>query len=108
MQNQWFAELLVRSMCVFHQINKDTMVEVWKNWLDYQAEVANVTEQGYKTIIAAPWYLDQISRGQDWIKYYSYEPLNFTGKFCAKLDWLVRRHLAASYCFYFFYTVLLG
>lgn len=30
-------------------------------------------------ILSAPWYLDWISYGQDWVKYYRVEPLEFSG-----------------------------
>ena len=54
------------------------MVEVWKG--GYQAEMDKVTKMGYNTILAAPWYLDYISYGADWKKYYPVEPLNFNGR----------------------------
>lgn len=60
------------------KIKPDTVVEVWKS-ARYQDELHNVTAAGYKTILATPWYLDYISYGQDWQKYYGAEPLNFNG-----------------------------
>uniref|UniRef100_A0A672H9I6 Beta-hexosaminidase n=1 Tax=Salarias fasciatus TaxID=181472 RepID=A0A672H9I6_SALFA len=42
-------------------------------------ELSKVTASGYTTILSAPWYLDYISYGQDWQKYYKVEPLNFNG-----------------------------
>jgi len=59
------------------KVRADTVVEVWKG--GYQAELKKVTSAGLKTILAAPWYLDYISYGADWRKYYSVEPLNFNG-----------------------------
>jgi len=59
------------------QLKDDTVVEVWLPPAD--KEVAKITSLGYKTLIAAPWYLDYISYGQDWKTYYKYEPLNFNG-----------------------------
>ncbi|MED6257252.1 hypothetical protein ATANTOWER_016422 [Ataeniobius toweri] len=41
--------------------------------------MSKVTAAGYTTILSAPWYLDYISVGQDWQKYYKVEPLNFNG-----------------------------
>uniref|UniRef100_A0A670Y4S7 Beta-hexosaminidase n=1 Tax=Pseudonaja textilis TaxID=8673 RepID=A0A670Y4S7_PSETE len=60
------------------KLQPDTIVEVWKKYL-YQFELARVTKQGYQAILAAPWYLDLISYGEDWKSYYSVEPLDFTG-----------------------------
>lgn len=45
----------------------------------YDEEMSNVTAAGYTTILSSPWYLDYISYGQDWQKYYKVEPLNFRG-----------------------------
>lgn len=47
--------------------------------------MSNVTAAGYTTILSAPWYLDYISYGQDWQKYYKVEPLNFEGQFSKEL-----------------------
>lgn len=48
---------------------------------NYVDEMSRVTAKGYTTILSAPWYLDYISTGQDWQKYYKVEPLNFDGQF---------------------------
>lgn len=56
----------------------DATVEVWK-FGDYEDELSKVTKEGHQAILAAPWYLDYISYGQDWKKYYLVEPLNFYG-----------------------------
>jgi hexosaminidase len=42
-------------------------------------ELSAVTAAGLKAILASPWYLDYISYGADWSKYYTAEPLNFNG-----------------------------
>ncbi|KAM4054108.1 beta-hexosaminidase subunit beta isoform 1-T1 [Anomaloglossus baeobatrachus] len=60
------------------QINPDTIVEVWKGE-NYNEELYNVTDAGLSAILSAPWYLDYISYGQDWQRYYKVEPLNFNG-----------------------------
>jgi len=57
--------------------NNQTVVEVWKG--PVQLEMARITKMGYKVIVTQPWYLNLISYGQDWQRYYSYEPLNFQG-----------------------------
>ncbi|NXU95517.1 HEXB hexosaminidase, partial [Xiphorhynchus elegans] len=60
------------------QLKPDTVVQVWKaNY--YANELSSVTGAGFSAVLAAPWYLDYISYGQDWKKYYSVEPLNFPG-----------------------------
>ncbi|NXX96398.1 HEXB hexosaminidase, partial [Centropus bengalensis] len=63
---------------LFFQLKPDTVVQVWMQ-NNYDAELSKVTAAGYTTILAAPWYLDYISYGQDWKKYYRVEPLNFPG-----------------------------
>ncbi|NXW11367.1 HEXB hexosaminidase, partial [Fregetta grallaria] len=60
------------------QLKPDTVVQVWME-NNYAHELSSVTGAGFTTILAAPWYLDYISYGQDWKKYYSVEPLNFPG-----------------------------
>ncbi|KAM7147506.1 beta-hexosaminidase subunit beta [Molossus nigricans] len=54
------------------------VVQVWKAE-NYRQEVSRVTAAGFPVIISAPWYLDYISYGQDWMKYYEEEPLDFRG-----------------------------
>nr|CAB3252627.1 beta-hexosaminidase subunit alpha [Phallusia mammillata]CAD57204.1 putative beta-N-acetylhexosaminidase [Phallusia mammillata] len=60
------------------KVQSDTVVEVWKNNHPDQ-EVAKVTAMGLRAIVSAPWYLNIISYGQDWHKYYQYDPSNFNG-----------------------------
>lgn len=60
------------------QVRPDTVIEVWIKG-GYQNELSNVTAAGLKAIITAPWYLNRISYGADWVGYYNTEPLNFTG-----------------------------
>ncbi|KAM4634631.1 beta-hexosaminidase subunit beta isoform 2-T2 [Polymixia lowei] len=60
------------------KLKPDTVVHVWMgNRLE--EEMQNVTAAGYTTILSSPWYLDYISYGQDWQRYYQYEPLKFKG-----------------------------
>ncbi|XP_027720118.1 beta-hexosaminidase subunit beta [Vombatus ursinus] len=60
------------------KLKQDTIVEVWKDSF-YRKELADVTAAGYAVVLAAPWYLDYITYGQDWKKYYAVEPLDFAG-----------------------------
>lgn len=49
--------------------------------MEYLKEMANVTRTGYHALLSAPWYLNRISYGQDWIEAYKVEPLDFEGVF---------------------------
>ncbi|NWW75449.1 HEXB hexosaminidase, partial [Climacteris rufus] len=60
------------------QLKPDTVVQVWMA-NNYAHELSSVTGAGLTAVLSAPWYLDYISYGQDWKKYYSVEPLNFPG-----------------------------
>ncbi|KAM5264377.1 beta-hexosaminidase subunit beta [Ctenodactylus gundi] len=60
------------------KLRPGTVVQVWKNSA-YDVELSQVTEAGFPVILSAPWYLDLISYGQDWKKYYTVEPLAFPG-----------------------------
>ncbi|XP_007175978.2 beta-hexosaminidase subunit beta isoform X2 [Balaenoptera acutorostrata] len=55
-----------------------TVIQVWKAE-DYTQEQSKVTEAGFPVILSAPWYLDWISYGQDWKRYYAVDPLSFEG-----------------------------
>ena len=41
--------------------------------------MAKVTGSGLRAILSSPWYLNYISYGSDWTKYYLAEPLDFYG-----------------------------
>ena len=60
------------------KIAPDTVIDVWKggNWQD---EMTAVTKAGFHSVLSAPFYLNYISYGEDWPKYYQVEPSNFTG-----------------------------
>uniref|UniRef100_A0A8C6R8E8 Beta-hexosaminidase n=2 Tax=Nannospalax galili TaxID=1026970 RepID=A0A8C6R8E8_NANGA len=60
------------------ELQPGTTVEVWKSD-NYFEELSVVTASGFPVILSAPWYLDLISYGQDWTKYYKVDPLNFEG-----------------------------
>ncbi|XP_074649889.1 beta-hexosaminidase subunit beta-like [Tubulanus polymorphus] len=59
------------------KVKSDTIVEVWKG--NYQAELAKVTKAGLRTILSSCWYLNEISYGIDWPKYYKCDPQDFPG-----------------------------
>lgn len=55
----------------------DTVIDVWKG--GWEEEMANVTAAGYHAVLSAPFYLNYINYGMDWVSYYQTEPANFTG-----------------------------
>ncbi|XP_058418065.1 beta-hexosaminidase subunit beta [Diceros bicornis minor] len=60
------------------ELQPGTVVQVWKAEA-YRGELSQVTADGRPVLLSAPWYLDYISYGQDWEKYYQVEPLDFDG-----------------------------
>ena len=40
--------------------------------------MAKVAKAGFHSVLSAPFYLNYISYGEDWPKYYSVEPSNFS------------------------------
>lgn len=63
-------------------IAKDTIVHVWKSEnvpIGWKRELNKVTEAGFKTILSSCWYLNYISYGDDWYKYYECDPHDFEG-----------------------------
>lgn len=65
----------------YHEkIPKDTVLHIWKGLPPaYYKEMAQMTAAGLRVILAAPWYMNHIGYGQDWINYYKVKPLNFSG-----------------------------
>ncbi|KAL3181445.1 hypothetical protein MRX96_036920 [Rhipicephalus microplus] len=59
------------------KITQDTIVHVWKQ--PQELEMASVTSAGYKVLLSACWYLDHISYGTNWKKYYACDPEDFPG-----------------------------
>jgi len=60
-------------------VKDDTVVHVWKGRNAWQDEMAKVTRKGLHAILSSPWYLNYISYGIDWKKYYMVDPLDFDG-----------------------------
>jgi hexosaminidase len=67
------------------EMSADTIVEVWKDtelvetfkrWDEY---IIPIAEKKYKMVLSACWYLNYISYGPDWKKYYNCDPHNFSG-----------------------------
>ncbi len=82
------------------KIKPDTVIDVWKggNWQD---EMAAVTKAGFHSVLSAPFYLNYISYGEDWPKYYSVEPSNFTGGAAADKAGLVGGVEVCMWCVVF-------
>ncbi|XP_022792625.1 beta-hexosaminidase subunit beta-like [Stylophora pistillata] len=61
------------------QVLPNTVVNVWKSSPSWPSEMAKVTGKGLKAILSSCWYLNYISYGIDWHKYYQCDPQNFKG-----------------------------
>lgn len=56
------------------------MLHIWKGVpASYKAELSRITKAGKRVLLAAPWYINHISYGQDWRNYYTVQPQNFSG-----------------------------
>lgn len=62
------------------QVPLDTIVEVWKDYptKPWTESMNLMAEYGNPLILSACWYLNYISYGPDWEKYYQCEPHSFT------------------------------
>ncbi|CAI8007265.1 Beta-hexosaminidase subunit beta [Geodia barretti] len=59
------------------EVLPNTVIDVWKKgWED---EMKRVTASGLHAILSTCWYLNDISYGADWTKYYQCDPQNFNG-----------------------------
>ena len=69
------------------KILPDTVVDVWKG--GWNNTIARVTEAGFHSVLSAPFYLNYISHGLDWLKYYSVEPTDFecSSAFATSRSW---------------------
>ena len=66
--------VLINHIIVFSQIFLLLFFQGQWEW-----EMAKVTGKGLRAILSSPWYLNYISYGSDWTKYYLAEPLDFYG-----------------------------
>jgi hexosaminidase len=57
----------------------NTVIDVWKG--GWEAEMKRVTSAGLHAILSTCWYLNYISYGADWTKYYKCDPQNFSGMY---------------------------
>lgn len=66
-------------------MDNDTLVHVWKDiyldssmkpWRDY---IVPIAKKGYQILLSSCWYLNYISYGPDWRKYYECDPQDFPG-----------------------------
>lgn len=61
-------------------LHPETIIEVWKGWgRGWQQELNLVTAAGHQAILSAPWYLNYIKYGSDWVKFYKVDPSSFGG-----------------------------
>lgn len=77
-------------------MDNDTLVHVWKDvyldssmkpWREY---IVNVAQKGYKILLSSCWYLNYISYGPDWKKYYECDPQDFPGKVMVTVIWTAK------------------
>jgi len=59
------------------QLRPNTIVQVWKGAWPW--ELYRVTRAGHRAILSSCWYLDHVSYGVDWEKYYRCEPQDMAG-----------------------------
>ncbi|XP_070497021.1 beta-hexosaminidase subunit beta-like [Chironomus tepperi] len=60
------------------RLPKGTIVHVWTG--DRRKLLLKITEQKLPALLSSCWYLDHLSTGGDWVKFYNCEPLDFTVK----------------------------
>lgn len=64
------------------QLKEDAVIHVWigrNNATEWRQELAKVTAAGYRALLSAPWYLDDIAWGADWPRGYKADPHSFNG-----------------------------
>lgn len=59
-----------------------TIVDVWKkglNAIGWIQEMSRVTAAGHQVILSAPWTLNDVNPGPDWVPFYLFDPQSFPG-----------------------------
>lgn len=70
------------------QLADDALVQVWKatelsaGFKKWQEYMLPVVQQKYQVVLSSCWYLNYISYGEDWKKYYECNPRDFNGRSC--------------------------
>ena len=59
--------------CYIVQVKPDTIIQVWSG---DSYNIEHVTQSGFRALFSTCWYLDYISYGQDWDKYYNCEQIS--------------------------------
>uniref|UniRef100_A0A1B0CZC5 Beta-hexosaminidase n=1 Tax=Phlebotomus papatasi TaxID=29031 RepID=A0A1B0CZC5_PHLPP len=59
------------------RLPQGTVVQVWTG--DRKALMSQITYDGLPVLLSSCWYLDHLSTGGDWLKYYDCDPLDFPG-----------------------------
>ncbi|XP_022654987.1 beta-hexosaminidase subunit beta-like [Varroa destructor] len=56
----------------------DTIIEVWRSTNGtWRRNLEQAVRHGYQVVLSAPWYLNYIQYGADWVKYYTVNPTDF-------------------------------
>ena len=91
-------------------LHPETIIEVWKGWgRGWQQELNLVTAAGHQAILSAPWYLNYIKYGSDWVKFYKVDPSSFGGN-STQQEFLLGGEVSpqAPICLYLPYLTLLS
>ncbi|XP_055682109.1 beta-hexosaminidase subunit beta-like [Lutzomyia longipalpis] len=59
------------------RLPQGTVVHVWTG--DRKKLMSQITRDGLPVLLSACWYLDHLATGGDWTKFYSCDPLDFSG-----------------------------
>ncbi|CAM1322748.1 HEXB (predicted) [Pycnogonum litorale] len=59
------------------KLKPETIVHVWRS--GYEMTLYKSTKAGYRTLLSSCWYLNYISYGDDWTKFYRCDPQEFVG-----------------------------
>lgn len=61
-------------------ISPETVVQVWKNWgIGWRNRMQAITTAGQPALLSAPYYLNYIKYGSDWVEMYEEDPHDFPG-----------------------------